>query len=270
MTATLLRRESARPAVIGMVHLLTMEDQGTIGLAVERAVSDAAVMIDAGIDAMIVENFGDSPFYPGSVPSHTIAGICRAVLAVRERAGSLGRPIPVGVNVLRNDALGALGIAAATGAEMVRVNVHAGAMLTDQGIIQGRAHESVRYRDRTCPPCAIWADVRVKHAAVLAPRAVEDEVSDLAFRGRADAVIVSGDRTGGRPDLALLQITRAALGHHPLLLGSGVTPDLIHELSVPVQGLIVGSYLKTAGDVSQKVDAKRVALLLDAVAERWG
>ena len=52
----------------------------------------------------------------------------------------------MGINVLRNDAQAAMGIAAASGASFVRVNVLSGAMLTDQGLIEGQAAELLRLR----------------------------------------------------------------------------------------------------------------------------
>lgn len=54
--------------------------------------------------------------------------------------------IPVGVNVLRNDGKSAMAIALCTGAQFIRVNVLAGAMVTDQGLIEGIAYELLRYR----------------------------------------------------------------------------------------------------------------------------
>ena len=48
--------------------------------------------------------------------------------------------IPVGVNALRNDAQAAMAIATATEADFIRVNVHMGTVVSDQGIIQGIAH----------------------------------------------------------------------------------------------------------------------------------
>ena len=53
------------------------------------------------------------PFFADDVPKATIAAMTRAVTAVAE----LG--VPTGVNVLRNDALGALAVAAATGATFI-------------------------------------------------------------------------------------------------------------------------------------------------------
>src|SRR5438045_3541481 len=120
----------SRP-LIGMVHLLPLPGAprwgGSMDDVVERAVADAAVLEAAGLDGLLVENYSDVPFYPEAAPPETIAALA---VCVREvvRATNL----PVGVNLLRNDAAGALAAAHAAGARFIRVNVHAGVMATDQ------------------------------------------------------------------------------------------------------------------------------------------
>src|SRR5713101_4601014 len=121
-----------RPAIIGMVHLLPLPGAprwaGSMEEALARAVEDARALAEGGVDGVMVENFGDAPFYPDHVPPETVAAMTRAARAVVEAV-----PVPVGVNVLRNDTAAALAIAVAVGARFIRVNVHTGAMWTDQG-----------------------------------------------------------------------------------------------------------------------------------------
>jgi len=146
-----------RRALIGVVHLpaLPGSPRHTLSLSaiLAQAVADAQAYAQGGADALIVENFGDAPFARGRVASETVAAMALAVHAVRAQVR-----LPVGVNVLRNDARSALGICAATGAEFLRVNVLAGAAVTDQGIIEGEAYELLRARAPMCmsstrPPC---------------------------------------------------------------------------------------------------------------------
>jgi len=75
--------------------------------------------------------------------------------------------LPIGFNVLRNDAQAALAICAACGGSFIRVNIHTGAMLTDQGLIEGAAFHTLRFRRAICPSAQIFADVHVKHAVPL-------------------------------------------------------------------------------------------------------
>ncbi|TNF32686.1 MAG: BtpA/SgcQ family protein [Deltaproteobacteria bacterium] len=247
-----------------MVHLGPV-CQGRIALddVIAAAVRDATALAEGGVDAICVENFGDKPFYPDRVPAHTVAGMTRAVLAVMDAVR--GGDAVIGVNVLRNDILSALAIAAATGAGFVRVNVHQGAAVTDQGLVVGKAHESVRYRDQLAPGCAIFADVHVKHAAPLVARPIDDEARELYERGGADAIIVSGAHTGGPTDPARLARVRSAVPAARILVGSGATPETLPELAPHADGFIVGTWLKEGGDVARPVDPARVRAMVAAV-----
>src|SRR5205085_4332221 len=211
---------ASRP-IFGMIHLRPLPGAplfaGSLDAVIEAALADARALAAGDCDGMVFENFGDRPFFKDGVPPETVAAMTRVIAEVtRELA------LPFGVNVLRNDASSALAIAAATGAAFIRVNVHTGAMLTDQGIIEGRAAETLRLRARLAPHVLVFADHRVKHAAPLVEVDEEQAAKDLRQRGLADAVIVSGRETGAAPDAARFARVRAAVDG-PLLVGSGLS-----------------------------------------------
>src|SRR5262245_52876600 len=150
--------------VIGMLHApaLPGSPRNTLSLEaiIDWVLKDADALSAGGVDALLIENFGDAPFYPAAVPPDTVTFMTRLAIEVKRRVD-----LPVGVNVLRNDAKSALAIAAASGAEFIRVNIHTGARLTDQGIIEGAAHETLRRRKSLGAEIRIFADVDVKHSA---------------------------------------------------------------------------------------------------------
>jgi hypothetical protein len=174
--------------------------------------------------------------------------------------------------VLRNDAAAALSIAAAVGLDAIRVNVHAGAMVTDQGIVTGRAHETLRERARLGAPVLLLADVLVKHARPLGATLPDaaDVARETAHRAGADGLIVSGAATGRPVDLARLREVREAVPDVPLLLGSGVTHDTVAALLDSADGVIVGSALKEGGVVSAPVAIERVRALVESARTRHG
>ncbi|MCC6314074.1 MAG: BtpA/SgcQ family protein, partial [Thermomicrobiales bacterium] len=198
------------PRVVGVVHLPPLPGSarggpaGVLPALLAAARRDALAYVEGGADALIVENFGDIPFAKDTVAAHTVAAMTLAVAAVREAAG-----IPVGVNVLRNDVLAAVSIAAVSGAAFVRANIYVGAAVTDQGIIEGRAEEAQALIRRLSADVAVWADVDVKHAAPLAPRPLPDLAEDAVERGLAAAVIVTGRATGQPVSLDDLRAVRA-------------------------------------------------------------
>ncbi|MFT7520728.1 MAG: membrane complex biogenesis BtpA family protein [Kiritimatiellia bacterium] len=256
---------------IGVVHLPPMPgdpacDEPNFDACLRWARRDAQRLVDGGVDAIIVENFGSAPFARGTAeqpaPPQHLAAITLAV------AQTLELGVPVGVNVLRNDAMAAMGIAAATGAHFIRVNVHVGAYVTDQGLIQGRAYETLRYRRALqAQHINILADVRVKHATPVAPVDIATEVGDCLLRGGADAVIVTGSGTGKPVDLELLRDVRRAAQSGPVFIGSGMTPERAITLGPLVQGAIVGTWIKENGDVRAPVDVDRVRAMAAALRD---
>jgi len=254
-----------RPVLIGVVHLAPTpgapRQAGTVEELLARAEADARAWLAGGADALLVENFGDVPFFADAVPPETVATLALALARVRALAGR----VPVGVNVLRNDARAALGLCAATGAAFLRVNVHAGAMWTDQGPLQGRAAETLRERARLCPGALLLADVHVKHARPVAGETLEEAARDTFERGLADALVVSGARTGAAPEPARIARVRAVLPGAPLLLGSGLDEHNARELLGHAQGAIVGSAAKQGGRVEAPVEEARVARLRRAM-----
>lgn len=258
---------SVRPLLIGVVHCAPLpgapswQPGASLDALVDTAVRDATVLAEAGFTAVMVENFGDAPFFKDRVPPETIAALTCVARAVRL---AVPDSVAVGVNVLRNDAPAAMAIAAAAGLQCIRVNVLAGAAVTDQGVIEGQAARLLRDRARLAPHVRILADVRVKHAAPLAPRPLRDEVHDLLGRGGADAVLVTGSGTGNAADLSELREVTDAAGDTPVLVASGVTPDSIGALLEHAAGAIVGTSLKTGGVTTNPVDPARAAALTAA------
>ena len=250
--------------LIGVVHLWPLPGsprwRGDVESLVEFAVNDARAYERGGAHALFVENFGDVPFTKGTVAPETLAAMTAAGRAIRQAVR-----LPIGFNVLRNDACAALALCAICGGTFIRVNVHTGAMLTDQGLIEGNAYDTLRYRQRICSSAQIFADVHVKHAVPLGNWTIEDAARDTVERGLADALIVSGAGTGLAADLADVERVRRTCPAAKILLGSGVTLQNVRDFLPNADGLIVGSSLKAAGRLSNPVDPKRVAALVRAL-----
>jgi membrane complex biogenesis BtpA family protein len=248
--------------LIGMVHLLPLPGSprwaGSMDRVTAAALADARALVEGGMDALLVENHGDAPFAPGRVEPATVAAMAVAVSAVRRACPDLA----LGVNVLKNDGRAALAVAHAAGAQFIRVNVHAGAVVADQGIVQSDAHALLRDRRLADADVRIFADVQGKHAAPLAPVPIEQEARDLVHRGLADALVVSGPATGQPTALGDVTRVRAAVPGVGLLVGSGVTPDTVAGLLAVADGAIVGTFVKRDGDVRNPVDPDRVRALV--------
>lgn len=249
--------------VIGMVHLLPLPGApawgGSMDAVVDRARADAAALADAGFHGLIVENYADVPFFADSVPPETVAALTVVASAVVEETD-----LPVGVNVLRNDARSALAIAAAVGARFIRVNVHTGSMWTDQGLVEGRAAETVRAREALDADVAILADVHVKHAVPPAGSTLAGSAADAWHRGMADGLIVSGRGTGGYTEPTDVETVRLSVPGAPVLVGSGVTSATVRSFLGTSDGVIVGSAVMREGRAGAGVAPERARAFMDA------
>jgi membrane complex biogenesis BtpA family protein len=249
---------------VGVVHLQPLPGSprwaGNLEAVIDFAIADARAYQRGGVDAIIVENFGDAPFTKASVAPETLTAMTAAGRAIRAAI-----KLPIGFNVLRNDARSALALCAACGGSFIRVNVHTGAMLTDQGIIEGDAYSTIRYRRSVCPNALIFADVHVKHAVPLGNWTLEDTARDTLERGFADALIISGAGTGVAADVSDVERVRRACPRAKILLGSGITVENAREFMRSADGAIVGSSLKRGGKLDNPVDPKRVPALAKAL-----
>ncbi len=260
-------RFSTPKPIIGMLHLPPLPGapryHSTLADIESFCLKDADALIKGGCHGLLLENFGDSPFYPDRVPTYVSTIMTRLALKIKQRYG-----FPLGINVLRNDAESALAIAVASGADFIRVNILSGSRVTDQGVITGQAHTLLRERRLLqADHIAVIGDVAVKHSAPLAPRGLKEETQEMVERGGADAVIVSGLATGMEVDLKALEQVRSGSRKHPVLIGSGVTSQNISTLSRVADGFIIGTGFKHGGKIFGAVERERVRAVADALRQ---
>ncbi len=249
--------------IIGVVHLLPLPTSprwgGSLKAVIDRAEREAAALASGGVDGIIVENFFDAPFTKNQVDPAVVSAITVVVQRIQNLVTQ-----PIGLNVLRNDAKSAMAIATCVHAQFIRVNVLTGVMATDQGLIEGEAHQLLRYRRELGSDVKILADVLVKHARPLSSPNLTVAVKDTIERGLADAVILSGWATGSPPSLEDLELASAAADGTPVFIGSGASVDNIATLMQAADGVIVSSSLKRQGRIEQTIDPNRVATFVEA------
>jgi len=259
--------EATKP-IIGMVHLPPLPGSPSyknqrIDQISEGAVQEAKALEGGGVDGLIVENLGDAPYLKTNVGLETVSAMTLITSNVIEAV-----KIPVGVNILRNDVKAALAVAYVTGGRFIRANVFTDTVLTDQGIIEPSAPELLRYRRFLgAERVKVFADVHVKHGVLLSLKPIEQSAVDAAYRGLADALIVTGARTGVEPDLEDLKRVKGAVPDTPVLVGSGASKENIVKLLEYADGAIVGTYFKKDGITANRVDKGRVKSFMETVRE---
>ena len=252
--------------VIGMVHLWPLPGApGYTGYGmrtiIDHALRDAEVLVQGGVDGLIVENMWDLPYYVGAgvKPEAMTAQAVAAAEVVKSF------PLPVGINVIHNGGIVCLAIAVAARARFIRVCILTGSRLWDTGELDhGCAADLVRKRKELhAEEIHIFADVDKKHSVSFPGLDLATHIEWTEFYG-ADALIVTGRMTGSAPDAEKVREVRS-LATRPILVGSGSNRENIGLFLQYADGVIVGSSLKKDGVMQNPVDLQRVREFMDAV-----
>jgi membrane complex biogenesis BtpA family protein len=224
--------------IIGMIHMPALPGAPANTMSMKQltefALSEADLLEDAGLDACIVENVGDVPLFKENLPPYTVAAMATVTKAVVDHT-----KMHVGVNMLRNACEEALSVAHIAGAQFIRCNILIGAYATDQGIIEGCSARVARLKKELNSKVLVFGDVHVKHAHPIFNVEIEYAAQDLAERGGADAVIVSGARSPVPPSFEKVKKVRDAITK-PVLIGSGISLANVKQFYARSDGLIIG------------------------------
>jgi predicted TIM-barrel enzyme len=129
--------------------------------------------------------------------------------------------LPVGIEILLNDPEASLAVAHSSGADFIRTDYFADEMQRPEyGAMRIAPADVVAYRARIgAQRVLILADIQVKYAEMIAPRTLEASAREAAGRG-ADAVMVTGSRTGAPPSPQDVLAARTGAGECPVLVGN--------------------------------------------------
>jgi hypothetical protein len=253
--------------IIGMVHLRPLPgapayEGESIDMIIGEAKKDAVALVEGGVDGIIVENMWDLPYFVGkSVPPEEMTA--QAVIA-REVIKEAG--VPAGITVIHNGGRVTLGIAKASGAKFIRVDLLTGAYLWDTGELDhGIAAELLRVRKQIyAEDIRLFVDVFKKHAVTFPGIDPETHAvwSDFYM---ADALIVTGRMTGLETPKELIERVKKAAPERPILIGSGLSAENAQNLLSVADGAIVGTWLKEHGIAQNRVDPTRVKRLMSVV-----
>ncbi len=252
--------------VIAVVHLLPLPGAPRYeGMSVRditnNAVEEAIILSENGVSGIIVENFRDMMFLK-KVGPETVASMTFVANEVKNAVS-----VPVGLCVLQSDALAALAISKAIGGDFIRAPYYTETYVVDTGVMESSAADALRYRNAIhAQGVKIFADVHIKHGYPLAQRPLEESAEDAIERGLADAIIITGRKTGGKTDPDDVARVKKHLPDAQVIVGSGVTPESVHEYFPEyADAVIVGTNLKKDEKTEEKIDKKRVRDFVAAI-----
>ena len=71
------------PRLVGMIHLLPLPGAPRFGGSMDEVISTAAAdardLADAGFPALMIENFGDAPFFAEEAPAAAAMFVVKAI-----------------------------------------------------------------------------------------------------------------------------------------------------------------------------------------------
>ena len=250
-------------AVIGMVHCrplpTTAGFNGDYREIVEKAVEDAKTLEKAGVDGIIVENMGDTPF-SALLNKAQIAALSIATYAVKNVV-----KIPVGIDAAFNDCEAGLAIAGMVGADFVRVPVFVDRVLFTDGVIEPCAKKCMEYRKGLgLEHVKILADIQVKHAHMVLPNITIEQSAKDAVANGADAIIVTGSQVGEETPIEMIERVKKVV-NIPVIAGSGVNDANIKNQLNIADGAIIGSGFKVDGKIENPISYELTKKVMDAL-----
>ena len=228
--------------IIGMLHLLPLPGSpnyfGNFNEVIDRAKQDLENLLEGGINTVNIENYGDVPFSNKPAKPITVSAFTKIVSHLESEFD-----FDFGVQVMRNDAISGLSIAEITGASFIRVNVLTGAVVAEEGIIEGDARSLMDLKKQLNSKVQVFADVLVKHAVPLGNQDLRLTAKATVERNLADGIILTGDITGEEASVEDLKLLKQEL-NKPILIGSGINKDNVNVFLEHCDGVIVGTSLK--------------------------
>ena len=252
-------------AVIGMIHLQalpgTPKFAGNVNQIIQKALDEAHIYQQAGIDALMIENMHDVPYTKNDV-GHEISSLTAVIsYLIKQETG-----LPLGIQILAGANKAALAAAYSAGADFIRAEGFVFGHLADEGYIDSQAAELLRYRKNiSAEHIAIFTDIKKKHSSHALTSDLDiAEMAHAADFFLSDGLIVTGMHTGDTADINELQKVKSAT-NLPVLVGSGVNLDNVKDYLAVADALIIGSYFKKDGYWANDVDKDKVRALMTKV-----
>lgn len=236
--------------VIGMIHLDalpgTPKYAGNFNEIVEKAKNEANVYSQHKLDSVLIENMHDVPYVQESaLGPETISCMSRIATEIRK---IIPKSMPCGIQVLACGNKQALAIAKACDLQYIRAEGFVFGHVADEGYTDACAGEILRYRRLIdAQEVLVFTDLKKKHSShsITADTSLLETAKAAEFF-LTDGIIVTGTSTGHAASPDDLQALHGKV-EVPLIIGSGVTKDNLHDYYEKANAVIIGSHFKTDG-----------------------
>jgi membrane complex biogenesis BtpA family protein len=256
---------TGRKPVIGMVQLPALAGGSGYrgeGFAkvLEVALSEASILAENGVDALMIQNLGDIPVDMHAT-SVQVAWMTSVTAQIRQAF-----KLPVGLNLLENDAEAMFAIASASDADFVRIKIYVGAMMTPFGLETAQAHKAIKARNAwNADDVAIFADVHDRTGTPVSSGGFIEDVEFAIRLGGADGLVLTGKTYPQTLDL--VSQARTKYPSVPILIGGSVTAENFAEAMANASGAIVSTAMKGTGSAVGRFVPEKVRQFMTATRE---
>jgi predicted TIM-barrel enzyme len=238
--------------IFGMIHL-SGGDSETI---LNRALKEIMILMDEGVDGIIIEN------YHGDTESVI------EVLKFTQGFGFSKRGMYVGINILPNDFELALKLADEYGADFIQLDYVSGQYKPDIKIDGEKYIKAVTTKSNIKILGGVWP----KYYRPVDGSNLEDDIEEALIM--CDAIVVTGAGTGKETPLDKIKLfrevmdkgTRGVDGRKtPLIIGAGLDASNVVEQLQYADGAIVGSCFKPYKRTQEMISKELVKEFMDEV-----
>ncbi|KAL7719993.1 Uncharacterized protein QTN25_002523 [Entamoeba marina] len=254
--------------IIGMVHVRALpgtpkfqSSARRIRGIIDKAVEEASVYQQCGLDTIIIENMHDIPYLNATAGPEITSAMGIVAYEIKKQLD-----LRVGIQILAAANKQAVASAYCSGADFIRAEGFVFGHIADEGYIDSNAGELLRYRKAIgAEDVMVFTDIKKKHSSHAITNDVSVvETAKIAEYFLSDGVIVTGTSTGIQTDIQEVRDVKKSV-NIPVLVGSGVTAENVNKYIPYADGIIVGSYFKEDGDWKNALDKNRILKLLQEI-----
>ncbi|MBO4538213.1 MAG: BtpA/SgcQ family protein [Erysipelotrichaceae bacterium] len=254
----------SKKRVIGMVHLLPLPGnasyRGDNKEIEKRALEDAQVLIDSGVDAIMVENFYDWPQYSTEVSFAAYSLMLKIATEIRNMTD-----LPFGVNIEMNARVQEWTMAYAVGADFIRIEAFCDNRAGSFGMIEACSTGLMDLQKQLPSDTLIFSDVHTAETYGF-PNVPINNCAQNCINHDSSAIIVTENDDNKRITVDDVKSMRERIGDFPIIVGAGVKPEnVIGYFEAGANAVIVGRGFKTG----ERVDAKLVTDFMKIVHEHY-
>lgn len=239
------------PPLVGAPQAEPLYPSDLLQTAGLQAVKEAQAFAQAGFDGILLQNWGDYPYFEGRVAPETTACMAIIAAAIQEAVR-----LQVGIQVLGNDAHAALAIASVTGCSFIQIKP-APQRSNSLAFI-------LREKERLHSSVAILVDLAEQAAGKITSIAAGQADPWASIQKGVEGVVIPGD-------LGLISEKSPARRTPVYLhLESDAHLELLIENKSRFYGVMAGSLLRKGGSSGESLELKKMKEMIALLRKSKG